>query len=169
MEIMVDIETLGTATNSVVASIGAVRFDANGIGDSIYLRLDMDEQVKAGRVINIDTIKWWMGQDDAARAMFKEEPHPGGCRANLVGFINWMGEFNGLWGNGSDFDNAIIADMCLTFGVEPWPFWKNRCYRTLKNQHPDVPFTKSGVAHNALDDAKMQAHHAVEILERKNK
>ncbi|MHB0978446.1 MAG: 3'-5' exoribonuclease domain-containing protein [Minisyncoccota bacterium] len=47
---------------------------------------------------------------------------------------------------------------------QPWKFWNNRCYRTLKNMFPEVPFVRIGIAHDALDDAKSQAEHAVAIL-----
>ncbi len=49
---------------------------------------------------------------------------------------------------------------------EPWNFWNNRCYRTLKNLHPKIELVRTGVHHHALADAKTQALHLLEILKR---
>jgi len=70
-----------------------------------------------------------------------------------------------LWGNGSTFDNVILSNAYRAIGVkQPWDFWNDRCYRTLKSLYPHVKLERSGVAHNALDDAKSQAMHAVRII-----
>jgi exodeoxyribonuclease VIII len=92
--------------------------------------------------------------------------------AALAAFSGWLMEQSNLksvrvWGNGSDFDNAILA--CAYKAVEqpvPWQFWNNRCYRTIKNLFPSIKMIRGGVHHNALDDAKSQARHAQLILER---
>jgi exodeoxyribonuclease VIII len=49
-----------------------------------------------------------------------------------------------------------------------WEFWKDRCYRTIKNCYPDVPFDRRGTHHNALDDARSQALHLIAINEKYN-
>ena len=46
----------------------------------------------------------------------------------------------------------------------PWKFWNDRCYRTIKSMHPEVPMPRTGTHHNALDDAKTQALHLMAIL-----
>jgi hypothetical protein len=46
----------------------------------------------------------------------------------------------------------------------PWKYWRNRCYRTLKNLHPEVPIERTGIYHRALDDARSQAVHAMQLL-----
>ena len=70
-----------------------------------------------------------------------------------------------IWGNGSDFDNTILlAAYDATFIEAPWKFWNNRCYRTLKGLAPEVKLTRIGIYHNALDDAKTQALHAIEMV-----
>jgi exodeoxyribonuclease VIII len=70
-----------------------------------------------------------------------------------------------VWGNGSDFDNAILSCCYGATGREvPWDFWHNRCYRTLKALRPGPKLVREGTYHNALDDAKSQALHAIELL-----
>ena len=40
----------------------------------------------------------------------------------------FLGENAILWGNGSDFDNAILANAYRAIGQQqPWKFWNNRC------------------------------------------
>jgi exodeoxyribonuclease VIII len=85
----------------------------------------------------------------------------------LTSFLNQFGR-KGLkvWGNGSDFDNAILAACYAAVGQPlPWDFWHNRCYRTLKALRPELKLQRQGTYHNALDDAKTQAQHAIQLLE----
>jgi inhibitor of KinA sporulation pathway (predicted exonuclease) len=50
--------------------------------------------------------------------------------------------------------------------IKPYyKFWNERCYRTVKNQYPDVKLTRTGTYHNALDDARTQAEHLVQICQ----
>jgi hypothetical protein len=69
-------------------------------------------------------------------------------------------------GNGVDFDNVILANAysaCML--KQPWSHKSNRCYRTIYNETKDIIArpTFSGVAHDALDDAKNQANHLINI------
>lgn len=70
-----------------------------------------------------------------------------------------------LWGNGSDFDNVILASAYRSCNLEvPWKFWNNRCYRTVKALRPDIKIHRSGTYHNALDDAVSQAEHLMRMI-----
>ena len=70
-----------------------------------------------------------------------------------------------LWGNGSDFDNVLMITACEAAGVKPaWKFYNHRCHRTLKNLCRSVTMPERvGTYHNALDDAKTQALHAIAL------
>jgi len=71
---------------------------------------------------------------------------------------------DGMWGNGASFDNVILSETYLRLGMKaPWPFWKNKCYRTAKGMYPAVEINRSGTHHNALDDARSQAEHLIAI------
>ena len=60
--------------------------------------------------------------------------------------------------------NIILSEAYQRIGTSaPWPFWKDRCYRTMKNMHPGVQMERAGTHHNALDDAKTQALHLMRI------
>ncbi len=70
-----------------------------------------------------------------------------------------------IWGNGAGFDQPILSAVYRAVGVvQPWKFFNERCYRTLKNLYPGFPYTRPKLAHHALEDAKAQAVHAVAIL-----
>lgn len=177
--IMLDLETLDTASSAVVISIGAVAFDpyTNALGDKFYVEMveDIAAQQARGRTISGSTVQWWMQQDSAARRVFATPPPSGVERVNTFEALSRFGLFvaaNGamfakLWGNGADFDNAILGSLYDAFGLrKPWSFSRNRCYRTMKNIGigPCRPQVREGVHHNALDDAITQAVHLQEIF-----
>jgi hypothetical protein len=49
--------------------------------------------------------------------------------------------------------------------MELWRSYNSRCYRTVKQQFPDITIVRSGTHHNALDDARAQAAHMVGICQ----
>jgi hypothetical protein len=162
--VMVDLETLGNGSNAVIIAIGAVAFDKDGgLGGSFYETVDPQSCIDAGLVMDVSTVMWWMRQNDVARAAFDK---PGRhLNAVLLDFATWFPEGADLWGNGATFDNVILSNAYRATGLTcPWPFWADRCYRTLKNLHPNVPMQRVGTHHNALDDAETQAQHALQIL-----
>jgi hypothetical protein len=161
--VMVDLETLGNGSNSVIISIGAVTFDHTGIGDTFYANIDPQSCADAGLKMDVSTVMWWMQQTEQSRAVFKKVNSP--LEVVLGEFSAWFPAGATLWGNGSTFDNVILSNAYRAIGVkQPWDFWNDRCYRTLKSLYPHVKLERSGVAHNALDDAKSQAMHAVRII-----
>lgn len=155
--VMVDIETLGVSNNATILSVGAVQFNLDGLGREFLLNVNFDNS----RNIDADTIKWWMNQESAAKiALFSEAPFS--LNQVMVEFNNFAKDSE-IWGNGSDFDNVILADAFKQCGMK-WNHRANRCYRTLKSFAPQIELKRIGTHHNALDDAKSQALHAIEIL-----
>ena len=172
--VMVDLETLGTRPGCVVLSIGAVRFDPlrdiSGSPTFFYGVLSSKEQETRGLEIDAETKAWWGRQSEEAQAVLKistsDNAQP--VIETLTEFANFLlsaDEAPRLWGNGSDFDNAILAELYHRFKLPvPWKFYHNRCYRTLKSFAPAVKLERQGTYHNALDDAMSQAEHALKIL-----
>jgi len=165
-DVMVDIETLSTRVNAVVLSIGAVAFDpySDHIGDSFSVQLDPQEQMEKGRHVDVNTIKWWMGQSEEA----KKESFSGSNKVEAVlcvfrDFITSLGSHSTLrlWSNGPSFDEAILRSLYADYRVE-WPVRYNggRDCRTLfEIAYPDgpVPLVRGDVVHSAIDDAMWQA------------
>jgi len=120
--------------------------------------------------LNPETVKWWDGQNAEAKKILTEVDGGGEhLRDALNKLTEYLSQFDlkkvRVWGNGSDFDNAILANCYAAIGSnQPWEFWNNRCYRTLKSLQPQVKLARQGTYHNALDDAKSQATHALQLM-----
>lgn len=161
--LMVDLETLGTAADSVILSIGAVKFDleSNQIDEGgFYGSISIDSNLEAGRKVNEDTLIWWFKQPAAAQQVFHEEK--GDLCAVLEEFSDWVGTRDFVvWSNGASFDIPMLEHAYKAARMEvPWEFWNSRCFRTYKNlpgaKGVKMP-EKQGVDHNALADAYNQA------------
>lgn len=163
--IMLDLETLGTQPNSVIVSLGAVKFDICGIINTFYARIDGNSCVALGMQVDMETLQWWLQQADAPRLELTQPGEP--VKDVLQNFASWINHDDArVWGNGSDFDNAMMSCAYHKCGIPlPWKYYNNRCYRTLKSLYPDIqPLTRGLIHHNALDDAKFQALHLMEIF-----
>lgn len=168
--IMIDLETLGTAPGSVILSIGAVEFDETGTGRTFYSRLNPEMQVqKFGMKIDAATVVWWMRQSDEARGEFSSslgENSPWRAVTEFSQFFRATGaEY--VWGNGPSFDCCNLSALFRAVGKEaPWRFYNERCFRTLYflAPNPQRPAHRVGTAHNALHDARAQAIAAADML-----
>lgn len=161
---MIDAETLGTAADSVLMSIGAVRFDLDSgeIDDAgFYRSISIDSNRDYGRRIQEDTLQWWFKQSAAAQAVFTEPKVT--LSDALCELSDWLGGEDNprfMWSMGADFDLPMIAHAYHQIVVDvPWKFWNSRCARTYKNlpQAKNVSVPRLGTHHNALADAIYQA------------
>lgn len=164
--IMLDLETLGNKPGAVIVAIGGVWFGGGELGVDFYQRVDAQSCVDVGLKMDASTVLWWMKQNDDARA---ELNLPGITLPEALLKFTQFVRLNHcdvlIWGNGSDFDNTIIAAAYEACGLgRPWKFWNNRCYRTVKALKPEFKLEHTGTHHNALDDAKSQARHLMEML-----
>jgi len=168
---MIDLETLDNVASSKILSIGAVVFNHEGTFlSTLYRNISIDGQ--EDRSISHDTLLWWFKQSDAARAAFTAPLEKGVARHSLHGTLttlnHWLQPYKGikLWSNGANFDLPILGHALRQARMSPnWDFWNERCYRTVKAMYKGkVPEpTREGDHHNALDDAKHQAHHLIAI------
>ena len=59
----IDIETLGATPDTVVLTIGGIKFDPmadDGLHSQFYYRLDADEQLEMGRSVDDrQHLEWW--------------------------------------------------------------------------------------------------------------
>jgi len=171
-DIMWDLETLGQTPGCVMLSIGAVAFDEKGLGKEFYCVVNTDDCKKAGLFTEDSTQAWWDDQSPEAREVLKQAANKKSSMPlklaldKLTEFIASVGNPSSIrmHGNGSDFDNAILAVAYLKAGREvPWKFWNNRCHRTNKAKAKGTEPKRQGTYHNALDDAKHQARHAIAL------
>jgi hypothetical protein len=170
LDVMLDLETMGTSTDSAIVAIGAVEFDMSTCktGSSFYQNIHLADSAKHGRKIDPATVLWWMSQPDEARRalMYSAEP----LLHVLDKFDAWMEccaprDQVRVWGNGPSFDNAILAATYASAGRKPpWKYVNDRCFRTICAMFPSITKDeRQGTHHNALDDAKWQAEHVLKI------
>lgn len=164
----VDLETLDNIASSKILSIGAVVFNSDGTFLSTFHR-NLLLTGQEDRSISHDTLMWWFKQSDEARAAFTSPSVTcAHIKPTLTAFNQWVGQFKGIkmWSNGANFDLPILAHAMRQHELVPaWAFWDERCHRTMKATYKQLaPEPKrEGTYHNALDDAKHQAHHLIAI------
>lgn len=172
-DIMVDLETLGQSAGCIILSIGAVEFGPKGLGKEYYAVVSTADCKKAGLFTDPGTVEWWDKQSkeaQAVRGLAADKKTSVPLKAALDGFNLFLQTCGNqrnikIWGNGGDFDNAIMAAAYRAAGRElGWQFWNNRCFRTIKSMKPkSIEPVRQGTYHNALDDAKHQARWAIEL------
>lgn len=174
-DVMVDLETTGSTPGSGILSIGAVAFRlgqpesswhcfaAGPIARSSCLAIGLREDQ--------DTLEWWSRQAPKASVLLRDASRPVGPGVAriveaLIDFANWLPNPDILlWGNGADFDNALLASAYRAAALlPPWKFYLSRCYRTMKNMTPVLAPPFQGLKHSALDDALHQTRHLQAIL-----
>lgn len=169
VEIMLDLETMGTAPYSPVIAIGAVRFEAGPMQamPPFYQAITLESAMELGLRPSASTIKWWMKQNPAAQAVL-DDPEAVPLPLALDAFTEWYGSRpDNMWGNSAAFDCGLLASAYKACGKEPpWAYHREKCYRTLKGLPGMGRFklVRRGTHHNALDDAISQAHHCREML-----
>lgn len=167
---MLDLETLGTRPGCVVLTIGAVLFDPYSLkepGPGIYMRVDADEQIAAGREVQEDTLRWWMDQAEDIR----EEALGETDRVSVEYMYRELNRIcvgvNNIWAQGPVFDIAILENIYRQYGwPTPWQFWQIRDSRTLFGVHGDPRVKGREGHHNALADCVYQAQGVQQIYKR---
>lgn len=158
--VMIDIETLGTSTDCIVLSVGAVYFDENGLGEEIYQVFDTSSQFKKGRKIDPQTLSWWSHQ--MTPMPLKVDPNES-VPYHLLRLMGFIREGTKVWALGPTFDMVILESLFKDFDLQaPWKFWNVRDVRTVVELFPECRKTINN--HNALDDAKNQAEWVIEVL-----
>jgi hypothetical protein len=169
MDVMIDLETLGSVPRCVILSIGAVVFDPRGsdvpdTSRTFHAHIDVRSSQRAGLMIDGATVMWWLGQSEEARQeLLKAETHD--LFAVLGHFAAWTDwpRVGGVWAKGPSFDCAILASAYRAVSMEPpWPYSRERCVRTaldMAGMPSDTMAyrTAADVRHSALGDALAQA------------
>jgi hypothetical protein len=137
---MVDVETLGVESTSVVLSAAITRFDftdivINATKDEMvseynrfvmtskFVKFDAEEQRRLGRVETADTISWWAKQCELAKQMSVASSDldvsvKEGI-ARMRSYINSHGGNNQIvWARGN-LDQMALDSLCRSVGEEP--------------------------------------------------
>ena len=166
--VMIDLETLGIDNDSVILSMGMVRFNINTgeILDKKYLKFNPRSCEILGMKISFKTVSWWMNQnDEAIEHAFKGD----GVDINdIVPAVKSFASIDDyVWAKSPSFDLEKINYVFKMLGsVVPWMFYNERDVRTINWVGEDdskiVPF--EGVAHNPLDDCIHQIKQVCMVL-----
>ncbi len=162
-DVMIDLETIDNIATSAIASIGACVFDKDGTYDQFYIVVDTKSCLDIGMTYSEATLAFWAKQDPRARVIFDEATPKVSIQMALTMFSEWFKKATAkeIWGNGADFDNAIMAYAYRMCGMkQPWSYGDSRCFRTIKNGA--YMENRVGTYHNALDDAITQAQYMID-------
>lgn len=168
--VILDLETMGTGADAAVVAIGAVALDATyNLCGYFHAPLNLDDVLKYGCTVTAGTIQWWMGQTTAAQEALDLEE--GMLLANALDyFTNWITRYGSgrkittLWGNGPEFDNALLANLYVKAGKKiPWDHWVSQSIRTLRQLDYDmswqIPRPEPIIPHIAVFDAWAEAQY----------
>jgi hypothetical protein len=160
-DLMIDIETLGTANNAHVLSIGMVWFDMNHPDEDLIelplINVDMNQPQSC---IDGSTVQWWMKQGPEARQVFADTVVRTPLSTTACAVMDQTELAERIWAKDPDFDCVILANFVSNYLSRSikWPFWKNRSVRTILDNAPAARSVRfEGVQHNALADAVHQA------------
>ena len=204
IDITFDLETCALCPTAAVMSIGAVAWDRNQVdtpfyeegsmnnADYLYLRhIDLRSQFVNGFTFDQDTANWWASRSKEAKlAVTAPDIQPCDSVKNVVvDFFQWIKEIaNGdeicLWSQGSDFDIAILRNICQKFQIDIPVSYKNfRDHRTfflegariildaaLQPYDPSrayslvEPYEGEGVAHDPIFDCKRSIYSTWQMM-----
>lgn len=180
VDLMVDLETLGVTESAPIVSIGAVLFDPQGndtfeaLYDRAFLRLiDIEDAINTCGPAEGGTLKWWLGQKEEAikRLVNGEQVSLKVALQDLYIYSHVRGDKNPkvahlpipqrIWAKSPDFDCTKLDAACRKCKIkDPFFFSTRRCVRTAQDlafPNGELPEFKSGVHHDARDDAVNQA------------
>lgn len=165
---MIDIETLGVVSGSVIVSVGAVKFDIERgeYGPYFYQIVDIDSCLKRGLKVSGSTIKWWLKNSEEARNEVAQQGND--LKEVLKDLSLFIEKDDIVWSNGVRFDIALLEDAYAACELDvPWNFRNERDVRTLVSFAPGVKDRcikeNNGIEHNALEDCKLQIKYCTEI------
>ncbi|MDR0249986.1 MAG: 3'-5' exoribonuclease [Burkholderiales bacterium] len=171
---VLDLETLGTRDDAIIASIGIVLLEGGLQADCFYTAINTEQQ---GRSFDEETLDWWdedaqdearaefIPEDEVAKAYMPTLDKDDVLRA-VDAFIN-ESPHAPIWGNGSDFDNRILGNAFRQHGME-WPYSRNACLRTLRHIVGGERYTPpvERIKHIAINDAMNEAEELLYLLSR---
>lgn len=182
IDIIIDIETLGTRPGCIILEIGACAMNPHTgeITANFSRRLDevftRHHEVRSENMI--DTISWWHGQStiDTYCTLIRRghsglfPHHPRDPKDALGEFCDWFAASVSqqdskdvrVWANGPSFDISILQACLDRYGIGiPWVYWQERCVRTALEmacyERDSVTWIERGPRHRALNDARHEA------------
>jgi len=165
-DVMLDLETLGTAPGSVITQIGAVYFDRHTgeLGKEFTVNINIGDCMKHGLVVDAGSLEFWLEQP-RENASFLKEAVP------LTKALQMLREFYDgeaiAWAHATfDFPMLHMAYRAVEQGMF-MPYRNMRDIRTLVDlsKRPYKKGKGDPKNHNGLDDCKYQVQYCVECFQ----
>ena len=175
-DIVIDIETLSLKNTAVILSIGAAAItESSEPAGLFYERVSVDSCLDKGMTIDADTLAWWLKQSSPFMNIY------GGTDIvdALCNLFAWMTELGydcstvNIWGNGPEFDNAIITNAAYRLLPKSvvndmlWDYRRNQSVRTLWHINEmlglGVTYKYDYPKHVAVFDAIVEAEFVGEV------
>ena len=141
---MIDIETLGSESTSVILSLCCIYFDPNKTNtlkelesNSIFVKFDTVEQLNLGRTYEKSVMDWWTSRPLETQQMsFIPSNDDVKVRDGLTLFTEYLKEYNKdnkaiYWQRGG-LDQLCLGSLCKVVldDKDLLPFWRWRDVRT---------------------------------------
>jgi len=161
-DVMIDMETLGTDPDSVILTIGAVRFDPKGDGvvERLELRPTIEDQTEQhNRTINPDTLRWWGEQSEEAIDEAMGDRDRISFKDTMDKLYKFCWNRRAVWSNGAGFDIVVAENAFRQLDMRiPWPFYTIRDTRTIYDMcNVSLKDGAHRTSHKAVEDAEHQA------------
>jgi DNA polymerase III epsilon subunit-like protein len=176
-DVMLDLETMGSTSNSAIVSIGAVEFniETGETGREFYRVVNLKSCLDFGLKIDASTVYWWLQQSQDARDAICDKNNDE-IQNVLHEFSLWMNDSIQdiqIWGNGSRFDIGILSDAYIACKLKiPWNYTKERDVRTLVAFAPQIKYDEiannNTLIHHPINDAKLQIKYCTKIYNKLN-
>lgn len=182
MDVMIDLETLGTSPGCVVLSVGVVCFDPHGediplpgsegsVGLDAYL--DVAQQKRHGLHVNPDTLSWWKKKNSVLLEKLMSHPDATHPRVALDRVSKLIRRKDGrVWCRGASFDFPILQHLFNEYAIAtPWEYWDQMDCRTLaylatgsQTSRCEIALPEGFVEHDSLWDCWRQAREVQELI-----
>ena len=165
MDLMIDLEGLGTGPDTTILTIAAQAFDPFGSGyyeQSYYARVTLESQET--RSIQQGTIEWWATQPAVVRdeAFAEEDRIPLDQALDGLGKLIWHAKR--IWAQGPTYDMNILEHAYKSYNKPlPWQYYMVRDARTVYSLCPGL--NTYPASHHALEDCRRQIDLLWDTLE----
>lgn len=166
LNITFDLETCALCPTAAVMSIGAVAWNADAEDNPFtegfhgeycfYRHVDLRSSFVDGFTFDGKTSEWWATQnEEAKKALLEYDEVPlrpvDSVIEDFFSFIQYVQEETSaknvkLWSQGTDFDIAILRNICRKYDIEVPVSHKNfRDHRTFFLEGAQIIYDKDGV------------------------
>jgi len=170
--IMLDCETVSLAIDAAIAQIVMIPFSVDYIGEAWDYRVNIEDQLKDGRKMSLDTMRFWFQQDNTTlnNVIFRElDGHavPAGYPSNIATSIarkiqkDWPGVK--VWAKPAGADLVWMRSFMEQYNnlgnCIPWKWYNQRCMLTalaVSGDEHKITRKEAFVPHHAVSDCVAQ-------------